>query len=1279
MNYEAELRKILTKDIDSWMKFHRKLLDIPRDENQSIAGRVFEVFVKYYFLLSDVCSEVYLYDEIPLRLKKKLRLPATDHGVDLLLVEGKSKYIAVQSKFRKNQNESISWSKDKLANLIAHGQVDQHFIFSNASSVDKTTIDQGKDLQKFLVNDLLELSKDDFQSIYKRIKSGKASPRKYFKPLPHQKKAISKVDEGFNKLKHSRGQLILPCGAGKTLAALWITEKLNPSKTLVLVPSLALLRQFKNAWMKQRKQKFNYFCICSEKDIDDSNKDLSIGNTSELGTTGLGVTTDSKKILKYLSVPGNTVVFSTYQSSPEIARALSGKNIRFDLAICDEAHKTAGSKNSSFTTIHDDNKIPVDKRLYMTATPKIVSKKIRTKLGEETDEYLADMNNEAIFGPTFHRMSFKEAINDGILVDYKILAIGVKDEDLRKKIINREYLEDGNFEEVANNYALKRAMDIHEISHSITFHSSVLAAKNFSKRHVDIDADCSSYHVNGKISTADRELILEQFVEDERSLVSNARCLTEGIDVPSIDLVYFCDPKNSKVDIVQACGRALRLDKERGKKIGYIALPIFHNDVDSLEDDLKNGVYKNLIQVIRAMSDHDDRLEDEITKILWNKGKRKPSQRRITIDLSVTEKGFIQFLNLSKEQISKIFTQVVRKNVVSQWRPYEDALVYSRSLELSSESMWREFAKSVNQSSEAIPEDVPRYPDRAYKDKGWNGWHDWLGKEKVEYLPFNDARAFARSLKLKNTRDWIKYSERDLVHKISPIQGLPIYADKTYEDEGWIDWFDFLGTATKDDKWFQNLELLGEYFKKNKTWPEITDCLGEFKVGRWAARQRSSNRKNKLDRERIEALINIDFIWDPLDQLWIDNIKKLNSFILINKRLPSAISDDLVEKHVGIWCSSLRNRFRDDLLSDTQLDELHRAGFKLGEVNDTWIIGCQVLIDFRQINSDRWPKLREKTRAGYAIGNWCSNQRMAFKNKKLSQDNMQLLNDMEFPWDLREHLKSERFYSFDQAKSAIKKFNLRTRTEFSTYTNSENFDENIPRDPRTVYLKYGWNGWGDFLGTGKIAPQDRVYLGIVDAKKFVHLLKIDRQRDWASYCRGEMNHLPNLPDNIPRDPRTVYQADFKGWGDWLGTGRVAHQDKEWMEFDEARDFVRNLNFNTMNEYNDYCKGNRSDLPPKPVDLPAGPSRVYKGIGWKGNGDWLGTGRIADWKKVYKSYDEAKKITRLLDLETYSDWKKYIKGEFPNKPALPDDIPKSPDRHYKKKKEWLGWKDWFGVE
>ncbi len=650
------IQKIL-EGKNSWDEIFLALKKL--DPTGSKSGLLFEDFCKLFFLCDPrVCSDyknVWLFKECPLYIKQKLNFGTIDYGVDIVLEDQEEKLTVVQCKFRVDQTANLSWTKDKIANLFAEGDQADHFlVFTNASGLDSHSKNKkGTLFSMITLGDLLDLTSDTIERMSLDKKDKKI---KHFFPRDYQLQAIKDVEDGFKG--SSRGQLILPCGAGKTFTSLWIKEKINAKHTLVLVPSLALLRQVKNEWHSQQKNWFPYLCVCSEKDID-SSKDSVVVHSYEIGGN---VTTSPEVIRDFLKSHNKSIIYSTYQSLEAIITATKDLNFEFDLAICDEAHKTAGVNNSNFSLIHSDQNIKIRKRLYMTATPRIVSDRLKKKLEDQESELLlADMSDSRIYGQELHRMSFGDAIEKKILVDYQIIAIGVSNKEVQNLITERFYKDDeSTIEDIANNLALEKVMKKYKATHAITFHSTIKRAISFKERNQKISPSIFVETVTGAQSTNRRSIIMNNFANETAAIMTNARCLTEGIDVPTIDLVYFCDPKNSKVDIVQASGRALRKASHKNKTKGYIVVPIFHKDEEDIEQAVEQSCFKNLINVVRALCDQDERLQIEINNLKLKKGKRNLEGNRLSLDFE--EDSLIVFTEIEEKLKQSLFDQIIERS-----------------------------------------------------------------------------------------------------------------------------------------------------------------------------------------------------------------------------------------------------------------------------------------------------------------------------------------------------------------------------------------------------------------------------------------------------------------------------------------------------------------------------------------------------------------------------------------------------------------------------------------
>ncbi len=473
----------------------------------------------------------------------------------------------------------------------------------------------------------------------------------------HQQVAVDKVLAGFETV--DRGQLIMACGTGKTFTTLKIAERIavvkaTPATVLFLVPSISLLSQTLREWTANCSLDLRSFAVCSDSKVGkrSNNEDIS---THDLA---LPATTDTDKLVEHFPTDGGTeltVVFSTYQSIDVVARAQQAGLSEFDLVVCDEAHRTTGvtladTDESSFVRVHDNTVIQAAKRLYMTATPRLFDDATTAK-AQEVGAEIASMNDEATFGPEFHRLGFGEAVEKNLLTDYKVLILTV-DERYIARSLQAQVADENN--EINLDDAVKivgcwnglakragRSADGHgfddhavPMRRAVAFSQSIKASKKLTDRFTEVigaydDADtdvlrCEVEHVDGTYNALQRNERLDWLKAnaDEHvcRILSNARCLSEGVDVPDLDAVLFLNPRNSVVDVVQSVGRVMR--RAEGKEYGYIILPVgIPSGMEPSRALSDNKRYRVVWQVLQALRAHDDRFNATINKIDLNKNK----------------------------------------------------------------------------------------------------------------------------------------------------------------------------------------------------------------------------------------------------------------------------------------------------------------------------------------------------------------------------------------------------------------------------------------------------------------------------------------------------------------------------------------------------------------------------------------------------------------------------------------------------------------------------------
>lgn len=617
-------------------------------------GDAFEDFVFCYLNILEQkyqIAEVYKISDAPTALLEKYKLEKTDSGVDGIFKTIYGDVCGYQVKFRSNR---IKPSYDELAKFWVESKYTEYrYTITNSYEITNLAKKQENHIE-LLVNEFENLPADFFSQLYDFC-TKKRYTRQLFEPKDFQKTIIKDVVEGFSNA--DRGKYIAACGTGKTLTSLWIIEELGSSEILFLTPSLALIKQTLEEWAKQTKEPFLYLCVCSDKTVSHEVEDIGDIAISDMDVP---VTTESEVVTGFLKgkPKHKRIIFSTYQSLEVIANAVEENGFEgFDIAIFDEAHRTAGAKYSDLFSLGlFDKYIPCQKRLFMTATERMLMPRLKQQ-AEESDRTIFSMDDPEVYGNTFHRLNFGEAIKLGIISDYRIVVAAIREQDIYEWIKNNTELEDD--EESINAFAqvifsqilYTKAIKNYGISKTITFHSSIKNSQIFTSglyskydlksmvEKFDPEVPIDNFyinHIDGSFTAGRRREILDEFKQSPYGLVSNSRCLTEGIDVPVIDSIYFVDPKNSLIDIVQASGRALRKPPGYVDKIAYIMLPILIPEGIDDEELFNSEKFDYIFNVIQALRDQDDRLEQWIDLLNRNVSKgryTKPEWTPIDIDL----------------------------------------------------------------------------------------------------------------------------------------------------------------------------------------------------------------------------------------------------------------------------------------------------------------------------------------------------------------------------------------------------------------------------------------------------------------------------------------------------------------------------------------------------------------------------------------------------------------------------------------------------------------------
>lgn len=642
--------------------------------NNRDLGDRFERMMQQFFrvdpLYAALFSDVWMWNEWPRKGQ------VGDVGIDLVAQHrATGELFAIQCKFYLPEHTLGKGDIDSFFTALGKPQFSQGIIVSTTDSWGKNALDalnQTKSVTRIGISDL-EQSPIDWSRFDIR-KPGQLKRRKKNQIRPHQKAALDDVMTGLAGA--DRGKLIMACGTGKTFTALKIAETLapklagresKPAHVLFLVPSLSLMAQTLREWTAQADLPLHSLAVCSdvsigkrrEKSGDDAPEitiyDLPYPATTNEKQLGKQYGALIKSAQKSTDSPGLVVVFSTYQSIEAVSKAQKASLPAFDLIICDEAHRTTGvtltgEDESAFVKVHDANFLKGTKRLYMTATPRIYGDDAKSKAKELSAE-IASMDNVDQFGHELHRLGFGEAVGKSLLSDYKVLVLAVDEKyvskTFQKQIASKDNelnLEDATkitgcwnglekrFETTKTEVELQG--DVNPMRRAVAFSRSIKDSKKFVEQFGQIVAayksehpddqilEVEADHVDGTFDALRRGALLDwlkaQSPASTCRILSNARCLSEGVDVPALDAVLFLNPRNSVIDVVQSVGRVMR--RAEGKRYGYIILPIGIPADKTPEEALKNNdKYKVVWQVLQALRAHDDRFNATINQLELNK------------------------------------------------------------------------------------------------------------------------------------------------------------------------------------------------------------------------------------------------------------------------------------------------------------------------------------------------------------------------------------------------------------------------------------------------------------------------------------------------------------------------------------------------------------------------------------------------------------------------------------------------------------------------------------
>ena len=900
------------------------------DPDNHARGVQFEKLCKWLLenhpIYKSKLKQVWLWDDWPERWGK-------DCGIDLVAEDVDGKTWAIQAKCYAPQYSVTKQDVDSFLSESTNSKIHHRLLIATTDGLGANAVGviqrqhETIPVNQLMLSDLLEAPVEWPKSINEL---STAAIKKAFTPKPYQQIAIDKVTEDLE----SRGQLIMACGTGKTLTGLWIAEELKAETTLVLLPSLLLLSKTLTEWLTHSKEPFAYLPVCSDDTVAKSEDAISL-STSDLSFPS---TTDAEEIAKFVKNDGRKVIFSTYQSSERIAEAFKLNSLSpINLIIADEAHRCAGKADSAYSTVLDNDQIPAAKRLFMTATPRIFQSSFKKKASDSGVEVVS-MDDEAVFGPVLHKLSFGEAIEQHLLTDYQVVVVGIDNPSYSEMITERTLVKtDTNIQSDAQSFAshigLAKAIKNYDLTRVISFHSRVSSARDFANKLPEViewmpdesrpDGELLTNHVSGAMPTNERNRNLQalgNITDDQRYILSNARCLSEGVDVPALDGVAFIDPRNSEIDIVQAVGRVIRLSK--GKAIGSIVIPVFIEDHEDPDEVLNSSPFKKVWAVVNALRSHDEALGQELDEFRREIGKNDTvgASDKIIFDLPTT--------------ITHHF---------------ENALA----------------AKTITSTT--------------------SPWEFWFGLLENYKKEFGDCLVLADYITSSNFQlgNWVgtqRFTKTQLTpERIERLDALGFVWDA--REHKWEEAFQEL-VAYKNE--FSDCLVSGNYISPSG-----------LKLGNWVSIQRLNNKQSEITAERMQRLNSIGFVWDAMNEKWEQGYQELLSYKKDN-------GDCLVPQGyitasgypLGNWVSSRRQNKNQLTLEKVKL--LDALNFSWNTRDEKWERGFNELEGYHKEFGDYKIPDSFVTLSGFNLSGWVTEQR---HGKSITPERIKRLDTLGFIWD----------------------------------------------------------------------------------------------------------------------------------------------------------------------------------------------------------------------------------------------------------------------------------------
>jgi superfamily II DNA or RNA helicase len=1039
------VRQNLFAGVTTFAELEARISALPDEQSR---GNAFEVFAEAYLATQRKhdAANVWPLTSVPTQILQRLGLATQDCGVDGVFQTLLGNFNAYQVKFRTSR-PALTWRElSTFMGLADSPHIRSRVLLTNCDEL-SSVLNERAGCFCIRGSDLDRMEVDDFRVIEAWLADAAYIPPKKT-PQPHQAEALDAILPALQT--HDRVSAIMACGTGKTLLALWVMERLEAKRVLVLLPSLALLRQTLHEWLHETcLPSLAYICVCSDPTVKEGIDTLS----TQQSDLDFPVSTGAVSVRSFLGVPfaGVKLVFSTYQSASVVGLAMQPGEA-FDFAVFDEAHKTAGREGRNFAFALADTNLSIRKRLFLTATPRHYNPLTKDEEGDAALVFSMDKPN--VYGPQAYRLTFAEAARRGIICGYKVIISVITSEMVTNELLSRgEVVVNGDAvraRQVANQLALKDVVVKYKLNKVFTFHSRIDAASSFaSDGNEGISThlpEFKAFHVNGEMPTSFRERVMTAFRGCARGVMSNARCLTEGVDVPAVDMVAFMSPRRSKIDIVQATGRAMRTAP--GKTMGFVLVPLYVEQAsgETIAQAIERTEFDEVWQVLQSLQEQDDVLAETISQLRECRG------RGVGFD-DANFRGQVDILG------PKICLEVLPSAITTKCA---DALG----------STWDERLGQLKAFQERV--------GHLHVDTNWQliqwvrlqrrlKWNGRLPDDRVQRL---NAIGFNWNL-TKGQRNWdIMFAKLCAFKKLHGHCNLKEQPAGHYILQSWLDDQSrlFARNRLAADR-IEQLKQLGVVFavveKGNlttgqKNWNIMFAELCAFKklhghcnlkeqpaghyiLQSWLDDQSRLFARNRLAAERIRRLDEIGFVWDRKDDLWQTmysatsqhlvsaGVSGLESYLQINGE---------PNRELRKWVKAQQSAKKRGVLSSRQQSALDKIGFpwqfpKIPKesTKPSWESLFMKLVEFHKMHGHCDMKLVLPLDAH--LHKWAQVQRQAKESGMLTDAQVHQLDQIGFIWHTDDLLWERMFKALITYKSAHGDCNVPLYSQLSVWGTSQ--------------------------------------------------------------------------------------------------------------------------------------------------------------------------------------------------------------------------------------------------